>query len=53
MSIQFTNSQIEAKITKAIKGLSLTQANPPSKQEFIINAVNHYFDELVKKKFIK
>tara|TARA_R100000664_G_C2632504_1_gene61383 strand:+ start:279 stop:440 length:162 start_codon:yes stop_codon:yes gene_type:complete len=53
MSIQFTNSQVEAKITKAIKGLSLTQAKPPSKQEFIIDAIDHYFNELVKKKFIK
>ena len=53
MTTQFTTSITEAKILKAIKGLELTQAKPPSKQEFVADAIDHYFDQLVKKKFIK
>jgi len=53
MTTKFTTSQTEAKIAKAIKGLALTQAKPPSLQEFVTDAIDHYFDELVKKKFIK
>ena len=53
MTTQFTTSQTEAKILKAIKGIAVTQANPPTKQEFVAHAVDNYFDELVKKKFIK
>ena len=53
MTTKFTTSQTEAKIAKAIKGLALTQAKPPSLQEFVSDAIDHYFDELVKKKFIK
>ena len=53
MSIQLTNSQVEAKVSKAIKGLAKTQTKAPTKQEFVIDAIDFYFAELVKKKFIQ
>ena len=53
MTTKFTTSQTEAKIAKAIKGLGVTQANPPSTQEFVSDAIDLYINDLVKKKFIK
>ena len=53
IDIPIISEKTEAKILKAIKGLAVTQANPPTKQEFVAHAVDNYFDELVKKKFIK
>ena len=53
MTTKFTTSQTEAKIAKAIKDLSLTQAKPPSLQEFVSDAIDLYINDLMKKKFIK
>ena len=53
MTTKFTTSQTEAKIAKAIKGLALTQARPPSLQEFVSDAIDLYINDLMKKKFIK
>ena len=53
MATQFTSSQTEGKILKAIKSLGVTQAKPPTKLEFVTEAVDFYIDELRNKKYIK
>ena len=53
MATQFTSSQTEAKITKALKALSLTQKKPPTKLEFVTDAVDSYIASLIEQKFIK
>ena len=53
MATQFTSSQTEAKIVKAIKALSLTQKNPPSKLDFVSDAIDAYIASLIQDKFIK
>ena len=53
MTTKFTTSLTETKIAKAIKGLEVTQANPPSIQEFVTDAIDFYINDLMKKKFIK
>ena len=53
MATQFTSSQTEAKIVKAIKALSLTQKNPPSKLDFVSDAVDAYIASLIQEKYIK
>ena len=53
MTIQITSSPTEAKIAKALKGLEITQIKAPTKIEFVIDAVDHYYEQLIKKKMIK
>jgi len=53
MATQFTTAQTEAKISKAIKALSLTQAKPPTKQEFVGDAIDSYIASLLDRKYIK
>ena len=52
MTIQITSSPTEAKIAKALKGLEITQIKAPTKIEFVIDAVDHYYEQLIKKKMI-
>lgn len=53
MATQFTTAQTEARILKAIKALSVTQAKPPTKLEFVSDAIDHYIANLMEKKYIK
>ena len=53
MTIQITSSPTEAKIAKALKGLEITQIKAPTKIEFVIDAVDHYYEQLIKKKMIE
>tara|TARA_B100000579_G_C22510771_1_gene701368 strand:- start:78 stop:266 length:189 start_codon:yes stop_codon:yes gene_type:complete len=53
MATQFTSSQTEAKIVKAIKALSVTQKKPPSKLDFVSDAVDAYIASLIQEKYIK
>jgi len=53
MATQFTSSQTEAKVVKAIKALSVTQKKPPSKLDFVSDAVDAYIASLIQEKYIK
>ena len=53
MATQFTTAQTEARIAKAIKALSITQTKPPTKLEFVSDAIDHYIAKLMEKKHIK
>ena len=53
MATSFTSNKTEARIVKAIKALSVTQTKPPSKLEFVDDAVDHYIASLMEQKIIK
>ena len=53
MATQYTSSQTEAKVVKAIKALSVTQKKPPSKLDFVSDAVDAYIASLIQEKYIK
>ena len=53
MATQFTSSQTEAKIVKAIKALSKTQKKPPTEEEFLDDATDTYIALLIQEKYIK
>ena len=53
MATQFTSSQTEAKILKALKALSKTQTHTPTKLEFVTDAVDTYIASLLEQKYIK
>ena len=51
MSINITNSKVEARMDKAIKHFPTSLR--PSKSDFVARAINSYIDVLVKEKVIK
>jgi len=49
MTINFTNAQTEARVTKILSKLPYTQ----KKEEFFNDAINSYIDSLIKEKKVK
>ena len=53
MATQYTSSQTEAKVVKAIKALSKTQTKTPTEEEFCGDATDTYIALLIQEKYIK
>ncbi len=52
MTLQINHSPTEVKVEKALKKLKEAKI-PMAKQEFLIQAVTNYVEDLVKRKVIK